>query len=69
MCHDRCRFPERWLNDRRVLSLSDPAFWLYVIPLTWSVFNRADGELYDDDLLLIPRVDLVAASRLTRVTR
>jgi len=51
------RFPERWLNDRRVLRLSDPAFRLFVIPLTWSVSNRTDGDLYDDDL------------RLTRVTQ
>lgn len=58
------RFPERWLNDRRVLRLSDPAFRLFVISLTWSVSNRTYGELYDDDddLLLIPRVDLAAAS-------
>jgi hypothetical protein len=64
------RFPERWLNNRRVLRLSDRAFRLFVISLTWSVSNRTDGELYDDDdLLLIPRVDLAAASRLTRVTQ
>jgi hypothetical protein len=55
------RFPERWLNDRRVR--------LFVISLTWSVSNRTDGDLYDDDLLLIRRVDLAAASRLTRVTQ
>jgi hypothetical protein len=59
-------FPERWLNDRRVLRLSDPAFRLFVTSLTWSVSTRTDGELYDD-MLLTPCVDL-AASRLTRVT-
>jgi hypothetical protein len=34
------RFPERWLNDRRLLRLSDAAFRLFVISLTWSVSNR-----------------------------
>ena len=48
------RFPERWLNDRRVMRLTDDAFRLFVISLTWSVANRTDGRLYDDDLTLIP---------------
>jgi hypothetical protein len=48
------RFPERWLNDRRVLRLPDDAFRLFVISLAWSVANRTDGRIYDDDLSLIP---------------
>ncbi len=48
------RFPERWLNDRRVLRLPDDAFRLFVLSLAWSVANRTDGRLYDDDLTLIP---------------
>jgi hypothetical protein len=47
------RFPERWLNDRRVVRLSDDAFRLFVISLAWSVANRTDGRIYDDDLALI----------------
>jgi hypothetical protein len=48
------RFPERWLNDRRVLRLPDDAFRLFVISLTWSVANQTDGRIYDDELTLIP---------------
>jgi hypothetical protein len=48
------RFPERWLNDRRVLRLPDDAFRLFVLSLAWSVANRTDGRIYDDDLALIP---------------
>jgi hypothetical protein len=48
------RFPERWLNDRRVLRLSDDAFRLFVLSLVWSVANKTDGRIYDDDLPLIP---------------
>lgn len=48
------RFPERWLNDRRVLRLSDEAFRLFALSLAWSVANRTDGRIYDDDLALIP---------------
>jgi hypothetical protein len=48
------RFPERWLNDRRILRLSDAAFRMFVISLAWSVANRTDGWLTLDDLALIP---------------
>jgi hypothetical protein len=48
------RFPERWLNDRRVLRLPDDAFRLFVMSLAWSVANQTDGRVYDDDLALIP---------------
>jgi hypothetical protein len=48
------RFPERWLNDRRILRLPDDAFRLFVTSLAWSVANRTDGRIYDDDLGLVP---------------
>lgn len=51
------RFPERWLNDRRLLRLSDGAFRLFVTAMTWSVSNRTDGVVSEDDLPLMLRVD------------
>jgi hypothetical protein len=60
------RFPERWLNDRRVRRLSDPAFRLYVISLTWSVSNRTDGVLYPDDLSLLADVDPARAGEMEK---
>jgi hypothetical protein len=48
------RFPERWLNDRRILRLPDDAFRLFVLSLAWSVANQTDGRIYDDELPLIP---------------
>jgi hypothetical protein len=58
------RFPERWLNDRRVLRLPDNAFRLFVLSLAWSVANKTDGYLSDEDLALIPGVNLEAAKAL-----
>lgn len=58
------RLPERWLNDRRLLRLSDPAFRLFVTALAWSVANRTDGALDDADLSLIPRADAGCANEL-----
>jgi hypothetical protein len=60
------RFPERWLNDRRLLRLSDAAFRLFVVSLTWSVSNRTDGELDASDLALMPGIDPAAAVELVR---
>lgn len=51
------RLPERWLNDRRMLRLSDAAFRLYATALMWSVSNRTDGVVAEDDLTLMLRVD------------
>src|SRR5260221_8954452 len=51
------RFPDRWLNDRRIARLPDDAFRLFVLALAWSVSNLSDGVLYDDDLPLIPGAD------------
>lgn len=50
------RFPERWLNDRRVMRLSPDAFRTFVIALTWSVANRTDGVITDDDMPFLPGV-------------
>ncbi|WP_405071569.1 hypothetical protein OG558_19725 [Kribbella sp. NBC_01510] len=44
------RYPERWLNDRRINRLSDSAHRAFVRSLAWSVSNRTDGRLYADDL-------------------
>jgi len=60
------RFPERWLNDRRISRLSDPAFRLHVTALVWSVGNRTDGVIDDSDLTLIPRVDTARVAELDK---
>jgi hypothetical protein len=51
------RIPERWLNDRRITRLSDPGWRLHTFALLWSVANRTEGWLDEDDLADIPRVD------------
>jgi hypothetical protein len=60
------RFPERWLQDRRVLRLSDVGFRLFTLSLAWSVSNRTDGVLYDDDLALIMSVDPARSGELEK---
>ncbi len=60
------RFPERWLNDRRVLRLPDDAFRLFVLSLAWSVANQTDGRIYDEDLAMIPASPL-GTGQLARV--
>ena len=60
------RLPERWLNDRRLLRLPDDAFRLFATSLMWSVANRTDGVLYDDDLALIPGVNPGLADPLAK---
>jgi hypothetical protein len=47
------RLPERWLNDRRVIRLSDGAFRTFVTSLVWSVANRTDGVIDPDHLDLV----------------
>lgn len=58
------RFPERWLNDRRFIRLTDRAFRGYVNALAWSVANRTDGVILPDDLELIRGTDLTVADAL-----
>lgn len=66
------RHPERWLNDRRFLRLSGDAYKLHSCLLMWSVSNRTDGVIDDQDLALVPGVkhdaidELVAAGLLER---
>jgi hypothetical protein len=60
------RFPERFITDRRIRRLSDPAHRLYVNAMVWSVVNRTDGVIYDDDLPLIPDVDQASADELIK---
>lgn len=47
------RFPERWLNDRRIIRLSDSEFRTFVLATAWAVANRSDGYLQADDLDII----------------
>lgn len=58
------RYPERWLTDKRVLRLSDPAHRLFVTGYAWAVSNRTDGVLLGDDLELMPRVNASYAQEL-----
>lgn len=51
------RFPERWLNDKRITRLSGDAFKLFMFAMGWSVANRTDGAITEDDLEDVPRVD------------
>jgi hypothetical protein len=58
------RFPERWLNDKRVVRLSDAAFRTFVTTMAWSVANRTDGVIEMDDLELIHGADRKAVPML-----
>lgn len=51
------RLPDRWLSDRRFLRLSGEAFKLYAVMLLFSVANRTDGHIDDEDMALLPGVD------------
>lgn len=59
------RYPERWLNDRRVQRLSDAAHRLFVIGLVWSAANRTDGVIADEDLAWLPGVDTGCTGELS----
>lgn len=48
------RFPDRWMLDRRVMTLPPGAFRTYVLSLTWAVSNRTDGHLGPDELAMVP---------------
>lgn len=60
------RLPDRWLTDRRLARLPDDAYRLFMTALLWSVANKTDGVLYDDDLDLLPRADQRLASVLAK---
>ncbi|MCV0334086.1 hypothetical protein [Microbacterium sp.] len=49
------RFTGRWLNDRRVMSLTGDDFKAFVTAGAWMVENRTDGRVTADDLDYIPR--------------
>lgn len=51
------RYPEAWLNDRRVVRLSDAGHRLFVTATAWSASNRTDGFLEEADVRLIHSVD------------
>lgn len=48
------RFPERWLNDRRIMRLNAHEFRAYVLSLTWAVSNRTDGRIDRADMDMVP---------------
>jgi hypothetical protein len=58
------RFPEKLLNDRRLLKLSDVDIVSYTMATIWSVANRTDGCILSDELVLIPRFNAESAPRL-----
>lgn len=60
------RFPERWLNDRRVLRLADAEFRTFVTTLAWSVSNRTDGAISTDDLCFVLGSSVGSAPGLVR---
>ncbi|WP_218220240.1 hypothetical protein [Nesterenkonia sp. Act20] len=47
------RFPTHYLNDRRVLRASLPAFRQFVLGTAWSVSNMTDGFISHEDLPLV----------------
>jgi hypothetical protein len=49
------RYPERWMNDRRINRLSDSEHRAYVLALVWSVANGTDGVITVEDLELMPK--------------
>lgn len=60
------RMPQRWISDTRFTRLSGDAFKLFTFGLMFSVANRREGLLLDDDLPDLPRVNLDRASELER---
>jgi hypothetical protein len=59
-------YPERWMNDRRIVRLSDRDHRAFVLAMTWCVANRTDGLIAADDLELLPKpVDGETLERLT----
>lgn len=58
------RIPERYLNDRRILKLTDTERSSYFMAGVWSVSNRTDGKFDDGDLDLIPTFNKAAIRSL-----
>lgn len=60
------RFPERYLNDRRIARLSTEDFRSYTMAMLWSVSNRTDGSIELGDVDFIPQFK-GSAERLVEV--
>lgn len=60
------RFPERWLNDKRIVRLSGDAFKLWGLAILYSVANRQEGFLHEGDLRYIHDVDVSRAFELEK---
>lgn len=61
------RIPERYLNDRRILKLTDTERSSYFMAAVWSVSNRTDGAFDEGDLNLIPTFNRSAIPTLLAV--
>jgi hypothetical protein len=62
------RFPERWLNDRRLQMTPPSAYRLFGNGLMWSVANRTDGHIQASCFPLIPHACEADAKELERVS-
>ena len=60
------RFPGRWLNDRRIMTLTGDDFKAFVTAGTWMVENRTDGYITPDDLDFIPRFNRTSVAHLVK---
>ena len=58
------RMPERFLTDRRFAKLSADDFRAYVYSLMWSVSNRTEGIIDEQDIALILFMQSMTPSRL-----
>jgi len=61
------RFPERWLNDWRLQSVTPAAYRLFGNALMWAVSNRTDGRIASTALALIPKAAKEGAAELESV--
>ena len=62
------RFPERWLNNAQLQSVSASAYRLYGNALMWAVANRTDGHLPSTALAMIPHATKEDAGELETVS-
>jgi hypothetical protein len=58
------RFPERWLNDRRLQSVAPSTFRVFANSLMWAVGNRTDGHIPADAVPLIPHASVAEMGAL-----
>lgn len=58
------RFPERWLNDRRILTLTSDNFRGFMLSLAWCASNRTDGVIGRHDTALMPWLTADTPNRL-----